>query len=148
MSHPLNSVTRRLLIARSLGLSASAVSVWLAGEHLPAAAEKKQKKKYTKVQIAQRAQNEADMCAEMGGIAETSSKPGGVTVTCTQSDGSGQTCTYHSKGVRCSSFAINPGSLPDLHPQNPWATPGEVPVVPLEPTLRSGSAGRRDRGKQ
>lgn len=140
MSYSPHAVTRRSLIARGLGLVGGLVGTRLAGEPPPhASAEKKQKKKYSKVQIAQRAQNEADMCAEIGGTAVTDARPGGVTVTCSHSDGSSRTCTFHSKGVRCSTAVMNPGTLPDLQTQHPWSDPVDTPDVPLgstEPTLR------------
>lgn len=153
MHHSDSSLTRRSFLVRGLGLCAGLAGVQLLGDIPDVVADKKQKPKYSKIQIAQRAQAFADNCLELGGTPETSAKPGGVTVTCTSGNGDGTTttCTFHSKGVRCSQAAINPGTMPDLQPQNPWTAPNDIPDVPLqpiEPTLRSGNTARRRHGRK
>ena len=155
MNHSVRSVTRRTFMVRGLGLCTGLAIVRLLGNtpDVDVVAEKKQKPKYSKIQIAQRAQAFADNCLELGGTPETSAKPGGVTVTCSggNTDGTTTTCTFHSKGTRCSSAAINPGTMPDLAPQHPWTAPRDVPDIPLQPldpVIRSGNAWRRRHGRK
>ena len=146
MHHLPSSMTRRALIVRALGLTAAIAGARFAGDQPHAIAEKKSKKKLTKVQIAQKAQGYADNCTELGGTAVTDAKPGGVSVSCSHSNGEGETCTFHSKGVRCHASAITPGTLPDLQTQHPWSDPGDTPGMPLEstePALRSARSRRR-----
>ena len=152
MQHADSSVTRRSFMGRGLGLCAGLAALLLLGDSPDVAADKKQKK-YSKIQIAQRAQSFADNCLELGGTPETSAKPGGVTVTCSggNTDGTTTTCTFHSKGTRCSSAAIDPGTMPDLEPQHPWTAPSDVPDIPLQPldpVIRSGNASRRRHGRK
>ena len=138
MSFTADSLTRRSLLVRGLGAFVATTLPHLAASP-DVAAGKKRKVKWTKVQIVQKAQDHADQCQLLGGTPETSAKPGGTTVTCSHSDGSSRTCTFHSKGVRCSTAVMNPGTLPDLQTQHPWSDPGHTPDVPLdstEPTLR------------